>query len=270
MVYIEALIMEVNVQRVFNVGVDWTSAFKTDVLGKSAVAGARFAPNTGGAGPLALADPGGFSMGIISDAIEITTSAGTIRLPNLGAVAKIFRNDNDFRILSTPQLLTTDNEEAAVVLAENIPYITRTTVTSFDNEFDTIEYRDVGITLKLLPQITEDGKVQLDLTLETTNLTTPSDQSELFPTTSKRRFETSAIVYDKNTVVIGGALTLQATDNQNYVPVLGDAAPGLRWLFRSSKQSDRTINFYVFIRPQIMQPTAENNQQTLPKKSGAS
>jgi general secretion pathway protein D len=251
MVYIEALIMEVDAKREFNIGVDWTGAFKTDVFGKSAVAGARFAPNAGGASAEALADPVGFSMGIISEAIEITTGEGTIRLPNLGAVAQIFKNDNDFRVLSTPQLLATDNEEASIVIADNIPFVTRTTVVSFDNEYDTIEYRDVGFTLKLLPQITTDGSVKLDLSLEATNLTTSADRSELLPTTLKRRFETTAIVSDSNTIVIGGALTTQASDNHNYVPVLGDM-PGTRWFFRSSKQSDQQIKLYVFIRPRVL------------------
>jgi general secretion pathway protein D len=254
MVYLESLIMEVNVKANFNVGVDWSGAFKTDVFGKDAVAGGAFSPAEGILNEQALAQDGGLTLGIITEAIEIVTDAGTISLPNLAAVADLLKTDEDFRILSTPQLLTTDNEEASIIVAENIPFQTQSTTTDV-NTFNSFEYRDVGITMKITPHITVDRKVRLKIFLEQSSETgvtiTEEGANQTLPRTLKRNFETTAIIDDKNTIVIGGLIEDTSTDNQTYVPCLGDV-PGLRWLFRSSQQQNRKTNLFVFVSPRVV------------------
>ena len=254
MVYLESLIMEVRVDANFRVGVDWSGAFRTDVGGKRAVAGGGFSPSAGVDDVGRLVEDGGLNLGIITEAIEIAVGGQIIQLPNLAAVAEMLKRDEDFRILSTPQLLTTDNEEASIVVADNIPFQTQSTTTDV-NTFNSFEYRDVGITMKITPHITVDRKVRLQFFLESSNQTgvtiTEEGADSALPRTLRRIFETTAIVNDKNTIVIGGLISDTDIDDQTYVPCLGDV-PGLRWLFRSSQQENRKTNLFVFLTPHVV------------------
>jgi len=166
MVYIEALIMEVSVNKNFNVGVEWSLLKDTGSLtglGDSAtgVGMAGFKSGTSSIIPQinattgAVSLPSGFSLGIIGAGITI----GGMVFPNIGAVLQAYQNDSDVSILSTPQLLTLNNEEAEINVGKNVPYITRsdTSTSSPGTTYgQSYEYKDVGVILKITPNINEE------------------------------------------------------------------------------------------------------------------
>ncbi|MFO7494735.1 MAG: type II secretion system secretin GspD [Desulfobacterales bacterium] len=254
MVYIEALLMEVNVEKSLNFGVEWSSFGKTTVNDRSAVFGGGFRPGAitpggGAGGDLPIAVGGGFSLGIISEPITI----GDFTFSNISALVQAVKTDDAFHILSTPQILTTDNEEASITVGENRPFQTATS-TSNNDTFNSFEYKDVGKILTITPHISEGRMVRLKIDLEVTNVV-GSSQS-LQPVTSKRTVTTTVIVNDGHTVVLGGLIDDLSENAETSVPCLGDI-PGLKYLFSSI--SNRTIktNLYVFLTPHVVKSPAE-------------
>lgn len=262
MVYLEALIMEVNADKSFGIGVEWSALNKMSVsevsdLGGTTVGAVGFKgnsiiPQLSSSGTVAM--PSGFSLGVIGAGITI----GGVVFPNIGAVLQAYQNDSDVRILSTPQLLTLDNEEAEITVGSNIPYVTRqdTTVASTTN-YSSYEYKDVGVTLKVTPQINNEGFIRMKLDQAVTKLASDSATVDsvgtkiLAPTTLKRTAKTTVTIKDGQTVVIGGMIEENSSEGTYKVPLLGDI-PLLGWLFKSrSKSADRT-NLFVFITPRII------------------
>ena len=261
MVYIESLIMEVNVEKDFNLGVQWIAGGKTSIDNKETAIGGAFS-STGGVLPSPLTSPQeGFSLGIFSEAVTI---AG-ITFPNLGAVVRAFKKDKDVHILSTPQILTTDNEEATITVGKNVPYQTRAGTSDADVDYSYYEYKDVGITLKITPQISKDRLVRLYISEESTKLDELASTIDERPTTLKRTIETTVIVKDKSTLVIGGLIDDSFTKTQYKVPCLGDI-PLLNFLFKStSKAADKT-NLFVFITPHVVKHPSEAEEIYQKKK----
>jgi general secretion pathway protein D len=204
-------------------------------------------PITGGVGSL----PTGFSLGILSETLNI----GGIQFPGLAAVVQAYKKDKDVNILSTPQILTTDNEEAAIMVGKNVPYQTKSGSTGTFESFNTYEYRDVGITLKITPQISRDRLVRLNITQEVTKLdqtgsiaiTNITDR----PTTLKRTISTTVLVQDNNTVVIGGLIDDSLSVTEYKVPCIGDV-PGMGWLFKSRAKNREKTNLFVFMTPHVI------------------
>jgi general secretion pathway protein D len=266
MVYIEVLLMEVDVNSGFGLGLEWIGGGKVEYgsdrdawLGGgfsgggdtpfSNLAGIGAAAATGGAVLL----PQGFSMGVFGESIEI----GGVAFQNLGALAQAFRRDSHTHILSTPQLLTTDNEEAFINVGRNVPYQTKTGTTSTSETYNTYEYRDVGITLKVTPQVSKDRLIRLTIEQTLTALDAAANTSDdERPTTFKREVNTTVIVRDKNTVVIGGLIDDSFSESENRIPCLGDI-PGLGWAFRSMNRGREKTNLYIFLTPHVVRNEAE-------------
>ncbi len=251
MVYIESLFMEVKVDTNFRLGVDWRAIEQISYGNRTGVAGGAF--DGGGAIEESdLENPGGFALGVITGSIDIVTGAGTITVPNLTAIAQAFQTDENINILSTPQILTTDNEEARIVVGENVPYQTRSSqISGTSDTFSSFEYRDVGLTLKITPHISKDRQVRLVISQELTALTTSPEETDFRPTTLKRSIDTTVVVKDKSTVVIGGLIGETITRNVGQVPCLGNI-PGLKWLFRSQSTSNEKTNLYIFLKPTVI------------------
>ena len=225
------------------------------------VAAVRQTLGTSNAGPqYPIAEPGagGFALGVISGAIDIITEGGTVvSVPNLAAVASAFESDRDVHILSTPQILTTDNEEARIVVGRNVPFRTRSTqISGTTDAYSSFEYRDVGLTLKITPQINKDRKVRLNISQELTALTDDPEKSDFRPTTLKRSIDTTVLVEDTNTVVIGGLIDETFTQRDAGVPCLGNV-PGLRWLFSTRTRASQRTNLYVFLTPRVIKHQKE-------------
>jgi len=248
MVYIEALIMEVNVEKDFSLGVEWEGIKTFTYDGKNA---GVFAGSSSGDYPnITSALKGsltkGFSLGVIGETIEI---AG-IKFPNLAAVAHAYQQDTDVNILSTPQLLTTDNEEAEIMVGENIPYITSKNVTTALQDYTNYEYKDVGVTMKVTPQISQERFVRLKIYQEVSRLTGTVETDR--PSTYKRLAQTTVVVKDAHTVVIGGLIGDETTHIDYDVPCLGNM-PLIGWLFKSTSKKIKKTNLFVFLTPHIIQ-----------------
>jgi general secretion pathway protein D len=263
MVYLEGLIMEVNANKSFGVGVEWSMLNNVNIsqvsdLGGSSVGMAGFKgtsiiPQTNSTGSVSM--PSGFSLGVIGAGITI----GGVLFPNIGAVLQAYQNDTDVRILSTPQLLTLDNEDAEITVGQNVPYVTRqdTTVGSTTN-YSNYEYKDIGVTLKVTPQINKDGFVRMKIDQSVTKILSQSAEVDsagnkvLTPTTLKRTAKTTVVVKSGETVVIGGMIQDDSEKGTSQVPLLGDI-PLLGWLFKTKSTVNQRTNLFVFITPRIIQ-----------------
>ncbi|MEJ2657786.1 MAG: type II secretion system secretin GspD [Desulfobacterales bacterium] len=251
MVYIESLIMEVTVNKEFNLGVQWQAGGQTRIDNKNAAFGGGFEPESSIIStPLStLPSPSGFSLGVFSEAITI----GGITFPNLYAIVNAYKKDKDVHILSTPQILTTDNEEASITVGQNVPFQTRSAATSENlvDQYSYYEYKDVGITLKITPQISHDRMVRLNISQDSTKLDTQTTTSADRPTTLKRTIDTTVIVKDGSTVVIGGLIDDSFSDTEFKVPCLGDI-PLLGHLFKTTSRGNDKTNLFVFITPRVV------------------
>ncbi|MFZ0241711.1 MAG: type II secretion system secretin GspD [Desulfobacterales bacterium] len=249
MVYIEAVIMEVNAQRDFSLGTEWTAAGTTNIGNRDAAVGGGFLTPQSAIPALTQGVlPQGFSFGVFTEAIDI---AG-IKFNNLTALVQAFKQDRDVNILQTPQILTTENEEAKINVGKNIPFQTRTSTT--DNEtFNSFEYRDVGTILKITPHISIERLVRLTIGLEVSALESTTD---FRPTTFKRTIDTTVIVDDKSTIVIGGLIDDTNSTAEYKVPLLGDI-PVLGWLFKYQNRSQQKTNLYIFLTPHVINNPAE-------------
>lgn len=264
MVFIEALFMEVNVDKEFNLGVEWQGIKTFSYDGKNAGAFAGSSPSNFNTltGIAKGALPQGFSMGVISEAIEI---AG-VKFPNLAAVVNAYQQDRDVHILSTPQILTTDNEEAEIMVGKNVPYQVRDETTKAELDYSSYEYKDVGVTLKITPQISQERFVRLKIYEEVTRLVDDTVLSTTGrPETWKRLAQTTVIVKDANTVVIGGLIGDETTTTDYKVPCLGDI-PLLGRLFKGTSKDRQKTNLFIFLTPRIIQNPAEARKIYLDKK----
>ncbi|MCX6226630.1 MAG: hypothetical protein NTV01_18100 [Bacteroidia bacterium] len=271
MVYIEALIMEVNASKDFKLGVEWRGMRETgDVLGAGTAgntaafigSGGASSTTTGGynildglittttSGTTTLTTgnfPSGFSMGLVGAGIKI----GDVIFPSIGAVIQAYKTDTEVSILSTPQIMTLDNEEAEINVGSNVPYITQQqqSTTSTLVGYNTYEYKDVGVILNITPHINEENFVRLKISQQVTKVTSASNSPT--PTTLKRTAKTTVVVKDNETVVIGG-LVGDSTEADTYkVPLLGDI-PILGWLFKTHSTAREKTNLYVFLTPHIV------------------
>ena len=260
MVFIESLIMEVDMDKSLDIGIDWQAFGETSIAGKETAIGGQF--SQGLLDPASLAQ-GGLTVGLITEPVTI---AG-LTVSNIAAIINAIKTDDDFRILSTPQVLTTDNEEARITVGENRPYQTRATTDTSGGTFESFEYRDVGKILKITPHVTEGRLVRMVISLEVTNIDLASTltTSSTLPVTQKRTVDTTVIVKDAQTVVIGGLIDESTTTNESKVPVLGDI-PLLGWLFRNRSESNQKTNLYIFLTPRVIKSPAEAQEIFQDKK----
>ncbi|MFO7861072.1 MAG: type II secretion system secretin GspD [Desulfosalsimonas sp.] len=252
MVYIECLIMEVSKDKSFRLGAEWMAGGEGSYKDREGVYGGGFSGGAMGGDPgynFAFPDsdsgaplPPGFSLGILGENIEV----GGITFPTIRALIQAYQKDRDVQILSTPQILTTDNATAKIRVGRNIPYLTRTA--SGETEFSNYEYQDVGILLEITPQINKDRKIRLELLQEVTKLESADD---FRPTTLKRTIDTVVEVNDTNTVVIGGLIDESLSKTEYRVPCLG-GVPLIGWLFKSLSDSSEQTNLFVFLTPRVM------------------
>ncbi|MCP3940084.1 MAG: type II secretion system secretin GspD [Desulfobacteraceae bacterium] len=245
MVYIECMLMEVNVTSGIGVGVEWKTGESDDgVIGFS---GDEYT-NIGNL-PEKLSD--GFSLGVLGKSFNI----GGIEFNDISAIVNAYQDDKNVRILSTPQILTTENEEAIITVGKNVPYQTQagTSGSSETTTYNSYEYKDVGITLKITPHISKGKMVRLEVDQLLTKLSGNNDDR---PTTFKRQVQTTIMVENGYSVVIGGLIDDTTTTINNKTPCLGDI-PGLGWAFKNVSESTERTNLYVFITPRVIRNTME-------------
>ena len=268
-VFIEALIMEVSSEASFSFGINWAIGGNTGdaaiVGGVSLNEGAVSLSSSGANKTVSL--PAGVSIGaILKDAITVGNTSY-----NIQSILNAVRGNSDVDVLATPQLLTLDNEEASVEVVDNIPF-TKESTTRNDNDFTTqsMDYKDVGVKLKITPRISDDGSLRLEVEQEVSRVTqglitlTNGDQL-VAPTTRKRLVKTTILLQDSQTAVIGGLLDDQKTYNQSEVPGLG-SIPVLGWLFKSRNKKSTQTNLFIFITPKVIRNAADSADLTREKQ----
>lgn len=276
-VFVEALVMEVSAERAQEVGIQWQSLSGLGNGGTSVIGGTNF-PGTTNPGILNVATGGtsGISALAGSSGMTIGISKGTVTIPgvgqvlNLGLLARALEKEADGNVLSTPNLMTLDNEEAKIVIGQNVPFLTGSYSNtgngsggngSVSSPFQTYERKDVGLTLKLTPQISEGGLVKMKILQEVSSVDETSRNNPAGLTTNKRAIETTVTVDDGSIVAIGGLIQEAVSDGENKVPLLGDI-PGLGWLFKYQQKQRKKTNLMVFLKPSILRDEAAARQVT--------
>ncbi|PHR28772.1 MAG: type II secretion system protein GspD [Desulfotalea sp.] len=260
MVYLEALIMEVDVDHTLDFGVEWA-------------AGGEFSDSTGvlatgfsGKKGYTLIDginvenpslPPGFSLGLLKQGIEL----GGITFPNIAAILRAVRTDSNVNVISTPQILTMDNKKAEISVGETVPFITSQNTNASEQDYTQYEYKDVATKLSITPHINQADTLRLEIETEVVRL----KDSGPTPTTFKRTASTTVILRDRETIVIGGIIGHDSTESEWKVPLLGDI-PYLGWLFKTHTTTDRKTNMFIFITPRIIRNPAEIAAVTLRKE----
>lgn len=253
-VYIEALIVELSAEKAAEYGVQWQNLSNLGKNNVSAFGGTNF--GSGGNNILSASQSiggvgAGFNFGVANGSINIP-GLGTIT--NLGLLAHFLETEVKANILSTPNILTLDNEEAKIVIGKNVPFVTgsyTTTSTTATTPFQTYERKDVGLTLKVKPQISEGGAVRIQIFQEASSVVESTVSNTAGPTTKKRSMESNVLVDDGNIIVLGGLIEDSASDNEERVPVLG-SLPYLGGLFRYRNTDHSKTNMMVFLRPRIV------------------
>jgi general secretion pathway protein D len=182
----------------------------------------------------------------------------------LGFLARFLETSGAGNVLSTPNLLTLDNEEAKIVIGQNVPFITgQFTNTNAGNgavnPFQTIERKDVGLTLKVKPQISENGTVKLTIFQEVSSVDAATISSANGPTTNKRTIESNVLVEDGSVVVLGGLLQDDDSGSNDRVPGLSDV-PFFGNLFKSESRKRKKTNLMVFLRPVVVRDAAASDR----------
>jgi general secretion pathway protein D len=264
-VYVESLIAEVNADKAAEFGIQWQGAFGQNGDANVGLLGTNF--KIGGTNIIDLAtkaESGGSSLATGGN-LAIANKVNGIYV--LGFLARYLQSNGDGNILSTPNLLTLDNEEAKIVIGQNVPFVTGQYTNSGTtggtvNPFQTIERKDVGLTLRVKPQISENGTVKLTIFQEVSSVQASSVNSTTGLITNKRSIESNVLVGDGSIVVLGGLLQDEYSGNQEKVPGLGDV-PLFGNLFKSETRSRKKTNLMVFLRPVVVRDAAASDALSL-------
>jgi general secretion pathway protein D len=263
-VYIESLIVEVTGDDAADFGFQWQGVSGRKGDSNIIAGGTSFGSNSiidlsvaaaGGrttAGPALLGLPNGLNFGVLKNLGN--------GLYGLSAVARLLQSQSNTNIMSAPNLVTLDNEEAKIVIGKNVPFVTGSftnTGTGTTNPFQTVERKDVGLTLRIKPQIGEGGTIRMTIFQESSDVIGQAEgTNNTGPTTSKREIQSNVVVDDGQIFVIGGLIQDRFEESKSKVPVLGDL-PFVGGLFRSESRSKTRTNLMVFLRPVVMR-TAED------------
>ena len=265
-VFVEALIVEITSEKAAEFGIQWQvltgAGRKSNNL--QGIGGTNFGARGSGQNIIDAS----INLGSLGNGLNLGIINGTISIPGLGVISNLglliraLEDDNDANILSTPTLLTLDNEEARIIVGENRPFITgqyaTTGSTSTVQPFQTIERRDVGLVLRVKPQITEGGSVRLGLYEEVSRV---ENDSAAGPILSKRALESSVVVDDQQIVVLGGLMQDSLTNNAQKIPGAGDV-PVLGSLFRYDNHDRTKTNLMIFLKPTIVKGSSGGHELT--------
>ena len=265
-VFIESLIVEVSADRAAEFGVQFQYLDGLNATGSSGFGGTNFTPRGGGANLLDLAaNPLSASQGLNVGVIRGTVSFGGATLANLGLLARALETQGAGNIIATPNLLTLDNEEAKIVIGQNVPFLTGSYTTSGNssgNPFQTIERRDVGTTLRVRPMVSEGGTVRLQIFQEVSSVVNQRLAEGIV--TNKRSIESTVLVEDGEFVVLGGLISDEEGTGESQVPLLGDV-PLFGSLFRYETRERKKTNLFVFLRPVVLRSGSDSSVITMGK-----
>ena len=247
-VVVEAIIAEVSDSSAQELGVQWL--FADEKFGAGIV---NFGSNGVNIANIAGAAASGDNEGL-GDLLSATTGA-TVGIGHIGGgfnfamLVNALKGKSGFNLLSTPTLLTLDNAEASILVGQEVPFVTGSVTQNNANPYQTIERKEVGVKLRIKPQINIDNSVRLDIVQEVSSIADSSAASDVI--TNKREIKTKVMVEDNGLVILGGLISDELSTSDQRVPFLGDI-PGLGRLFRSDASKNTKQNLMVFIRPRIL------------------
>jgi general secretion pathway protein D len=252
-VFVEAVILEVQVDRLRQIGSDPIQVVGAAKSGQlQGIGGFNVAPES--LATIATAIAGGATGGAVT----------VLNTVNVRAFLQLLLSLTDTNVLSTPQVLAADNQKAKIVVGENRPFPTGQAQGITGGTLVTIERKDVGVTLELTPQVLENDLIRLEIKQEITAIAENVAQTigsgtasiPVGPTTTKRSMETTAIAKDQQTIVVGGLIRDNIVINERKVPLLGDI-PFLGWLFKFQSRQIVKLNLLVFLTPTLIRDEAD-------------
>ena len=254
-VYVEAAIMEISLDKQRELGIEFRSVEKLNDNRVTSFGGTNF----GGIGA-ATTGPEGFAniLGLAVGIVKGTFTFHGVEFLNIGALVRALQSESDVNILSTPNILTTDNQKAEIMVGENVPFITGKSQGAGGVTLTTIERKDIGITLRLTPQISSDDHVSLEIYQEISALAEAAgfDPNVVGPITTKRAASTTVIVKNAQTVAIAGLIRDNKSTIEHKVPLLGDI-PLLGWLFKFQTKKAEKTNLMIFLTPHIIKESED-------------
>ena len=260
-VFVESLIVEVNADKAAEFGIQFQGPLGRKGDGSIGLLGTNF--GIGGTNIISLAKNGASleaNATLPAKGLNFGVATQSNGVYMLGFLARFLEANGDGNILSTPTLLTLDNEEARIVIGQNVPFVTGQYTNNNSNAgsvnpFQTVERKDVGITLRVKPQISESGTIKMQIFQEVSSVQASSINSSTGLITNKRSIESNVLVEDGAIVVLGGLLQDEYSGNQEKVPLLGDV-PLFGNLFKSETRSRKKTNLMVFLRPVVVRDAA--------------
>jgi general secretion pathway protein D len=267
-VYVEAAIIEMGLTKQRDLGFEFqaTNLNNLESNNTSVVGGTNF----GGIGPAMVLGPAAFAgaSGLAVGAVKGTFTYNGQQFLNIGALLRALQSDSDVNVLSTPNILTSDNQKAEIMVGQNVPVPTGQTqnaTTGSQSTFNTIERQDVGIKLAITPQISSEDTVRLEIKQEISDVVPGSALLQTGLITNKRSANTTVVIKDRETMVIGGLIRDNVTSSESKVPLLGDI-PILGWLFKYKTSKVEKVNLMIFITPYII--NNELDAQNITKRKG--
>ncbi|GFO59826.1 type II secretion system protein GspD [Geomonas silvestris] len=256
-VFVQAMIAEVSLTKAKQLGVQW--AFLGGASTGSVSAGATYDP-MGATAAL------GTSLASLTSA-GITPDLGVFKSPaNFAVALQALQTNGAVNVLSTPNVMTSDNKEAEIFVGENVPFLSGTNLTSTGLSQQSIERKDTGIILKIKPQISEGDYVKLDIYQEISAVKDFGTASAQNLGTTKRSAKTSVVVKNTDTVVIGGLIQDKDQITESKIPLLGDI-PGLGWLFKTKSTSRDKTNLLIMLTPRIIKDARDMAEVSVSEKN---
>jgi general secretion pathway protein D len=272
-ILIEAAIVEINGDLLNQLGIQFGS-------GQAAFEAGAVATSLPGGGTSSLAAPivglasylqgvGASNSGLLGSGLTATLSSHS----NFVALVSALASDSRANLLSTPSITTVNNEEAKIVVGQNVPFRTGSfdtstaTTTGVVNPFTTIQRQDVGITLKVTPQVNENNRIFLKVSQEVSSIqpTTLAGAADII--TNKRTIDTTVLAMDGQTIALGGLISNNKTQNKTKVPILGDI-PYLGLLFQSNSEETVKSDLVIFLRPTVIANNSDIEGTNLRKYNG--
>jgi len=262
-VYVEALIAEVSadVAREFGIQLQTADGLRNDNSGVIGSTGFDVGTRIQDVVTNPLSTGAGLSIGFIDGTVLLPDGTEVV---NLLGLARALESQNDANILSTPNILTMDNQEAQIVVGQNVPFVTgaysqTATAGTLNNPFQTIERKDVGLTLRIKPQITEGSAIKMEIYQEVSNVAQRGEAQDIV--TNTRSLKTTVVAENNRMLVLGGLIQEDTAQNRQKVPLLGDI-PILGNLFRYRSNKRTKTNLLVFLRPRIVRGSADMDEPT--------
>ena len=259
-VFVEALILELSMDALMDLGTSLQGAIDTGsdslIFGTSSNTGGKgLATITTGVPSLLTQAVDGILLGGMFNPITTMVNGTEVTIPAVSALIGLSQTDSDVNVLSAPRLLTSDNEEAEIVVGKNVPVITSKSTDNAGNPINSVERQDAALTLRFTPQITEGNLIRLKIFQEISSVaaetTATGTVDEVGPTFKKTMLRNTIVARDGETVVLGGLFQTDKTRVVTKVPLLGDI-PILGYLFKRTKDVEKKTSLLIFITPHVI------------------